>query len=122
MTDTKKLAEFAVGFLGLEYKLGCHWYPNGGCNQIYSGADTLFDERGPAPILAHLAKMEMEKRGFHWISSWGYHSPEGSPDYFAEFNRWDEDTEQNKWGKADNENEYQALWSAIQEALIGVEL
>lgn len=112
--ELQELAEFAASFFG-EKPEG--FITIGKCSPhiLCFRTKDLFEDEISAPILAHLAKREMERRGWHWILSLGYYSASDQPtDYFAEFSRWDKNEEQNYWGEAKHDNEFIALWKAIQ--------
>ena len=104
----KQLAEFAAKFVGFTQDDSRIWWPN---DLPVDGFDpdeveyALFECVETAPILAHLAEMEMEKRKFGIVSetpteSWNY--------YYCKIY-------QGAYMKAEeaDENEYIALWSAI---------
>jgi len=111
VTDLKKLAEFAAKFLGHKrdydhwnYKLmGHNWKPH----KDFLAEFTFSDPR-TAPLIAHLAKREMEKRGFEM--EWSSRGEENLHYYYI----------YKKGGlmhhsMGEHENEYIALWSAIME-------
>lgn len=121
--ELKKLAEFAAEFLGWELCPQNQWKIPDNIEWLYyvthKHRDELprdfFEGHSSAPILAHLAKREMEKRGFRWISSYGYHA-HTEDEYFYEFTKWGETEEDEKTGSAFNkENNFIALWSAIEQ-------
>lgn len=123
-TDTKKLAEFGAEFLGWEK----------GCDSFFTPSylHIVLDKRLSkeayvsrffsgltAPILAHLGKREMEKRGFDNNEQWFI---EDQKLYSWEFIHRDRKRKKKIAGKypipvsgyAQDENEYIALWSAIE--------
>jgi len=118
--DTKKLAEFAAGFLSWEKEDG-RWMIPPFCFKVglYLGDDPhakyLFDNPETAPILAHLAEREMEKRGFSFSQ---FTDPENrlQDRYNCEFFPKGS-TYLLRGDGVYNENEYIALWSAIQGAV-----
>jgi len=118
-TDTKQLAEFAAEFLGWD-KEGGRWTIPPFCLKVglYLADDPhakyLFEHPETAPILAHLAKREMEKRGFWWHSSW-FSNGKVYSIFFSKLTS----AKPGGWREleVEHENEYIALWSAIQEAV-----
>lgn len=121
MTDTTKLAEKAAKFLGL--KIGKNPYYEkaqafhfGICQENYLLSESdIFDDSLPfAPILAHLAKREMEKLEFVYKHDWDgmnhewlFMKPETN-----QIDEWD-------WSKNIYEGyhpeDYKALWLAIEK-------
>lgn len=105
-TDTKKLAEFAVEFIDPDEEWRVAEQVE---NEDFSPEHRYFISRYSAPVYAHLAKREMEKRGYVWKSDGGG----GNYDFEIM------DTKQAifTWiGKGD-ENEFIAFWTAIQKAV-----
>lgn len=102
-TETKKLADlskFAENFLPVDTSLAIY----------HITPEELFEDHKTAPILAHLAKREMEKRGFCFTYT--------SPDYYRNLHTYTIRNSQDKTDKclglSCDENEYIALWSAIE--------
>ena len=106
-TELKELAEFAFKFLKLGKAPPFHTTISDPNLLI----DHLFHVSHLAPYYAHLAKREMEKRGFD--SEMVYDCQ--TNDWTIDFIKWDENIEINVIGKATHENEYQALWLAIEQ-------
>jgi len=110
-TDAKQLAEFAAEFLGRD-KLRIAL--SGPAIKRKGGIDPkgFFDSEFSAPIIAHLAKREMEKRGFDWeCSRW-----KGGYVHHYEYKFFTEIMPETREDLMD-ENEYIALWSAIESAM-----
>jgi len=105
-TDTKKLAKFAAEFLDDDFNdISCLF----GMPQPPVAPDTFFLGSITAPYFAHLAKREMEKRGFRWISIYSHDPTNKANDYYYEFTRV-----QDEYGECFNKNEFISLWSAIE--------
>ena len=110
--EQKELAEFGAEFLGLKvsesnlYTIveGLHIEKN----SLYLH---MFDSSMIAPILAHLAKREMEKREFGIFSSYTWKN-DGKPFYVYYINHYDYKT-----FRGEGDSEYIALWLAIREAV-----
>ena len=68
----------------------------------------LFHKWHIAPVLMHLAQVEMEKRGFEWASSYNSNQKR----YFYTVVALDLSHKHK-----DHENEYIAFWTAVREAL-----
>jgi len=124
--ELKKLAEFAAEFLGhrrdydhWNYKLmGHNWHPH----KDFLVEFTFSDPR-TAPLISHLGKREMEKRGFEIrvdeINSYeldGVLLPRKTRIYIRRDNH--QDSQRLDWELAefyeDDENNFIALWSAIE--------
>ena len=113
-TDTKQLAEFAAEFIGYEQLTYVDSFVTKGTIVIDINESTLFYKELTSPILAHLAKREMEKRGFWWHSSW-FSNGKVYSIFFSKLTS----ARPGGWREleVEHENEYIALWSAIKEAL-----
>ena len=118
--ELKKLAEFAAEFLGWEIEDGRLSIPSF-CLRVglYLCDDPhvkyIFEHPETAPILAHLAKREMEKREFEWELATIWIKP-GIRGYQCEVYGF----EKNNYSTevvCSHENEYIAFWSAVMEAV-----
>lgn len=121
ITDTKKLAEFAAEFLELpnseKVKPGEHtefpdiflWKLEIELGIYHIGPKSFFDNTF-GPILAHLAKREMEKREY----TYEFHAYWSKRRilYSYEFMTYPNNEEMSV--EIADENEYQALWTAIE--------
>jgi len=96
--ELKKLAEFASG-----------WLRKNTTYIIAANPHRLFENWDEAPILAHLACQEMEKRGYEWEGH-------GSKGIYT-FNFQKVSSKYIPMDYEHDENYFIALWSAIQEAL-----
>lgn len=119
-TDTKKLAKFIPEFLGLpksdKVKPGEHtefpdiflWKLEIELGVYHIGPQSFFDDAF-GPILAHLAKREIKSRG--WDIN--YRTYDATHDYTLE-KELDDSGEKIDFVDDQNENEFIALWSAIE--------
>ena len=129
----KQLAEFAFPFLGAK-KINSGWQLINSFDDVSAiyipfriQEQELFEDRKNAPILAHLAKREMEKRGFQLEYNkfttqgyqWWIHQAEIPPDVDLMSKEMMEYFERCKPKWQRHENEYIALWSAIEQAVGG---
>ena len=85
-----------------------------------------FNEYDISPVLAHLAKREMEKREFDIvISSWRKGRMEGDEEECTGPPGYGVDIQHSKKHKicsyAENENEFRAFWLALEQAVKGGE-
>lgn len=145
LTKTE-LAEFAAEWFGAviaeDYGNGTdHWtFPTAWVNKqvgrawhftsetinIDAWKSDLFDDGRIAPILMHLAKREMEKRGFHWDSGFRNETGEwrkGKYDFSIERQKTPtcEKCGMFEIDRVDkeNDNEFIAFWSALEKAVGG---
>ena len=128
----KQLAEFAAEFLGY-HKDDSSFYWLGELSGRDAGQGLgsplaidelvyeLFESEQTAPILAYLAKREMEKRGYWWRAEYedGIEPPEAQEDRYGYFFTKIVSAKAHEWNNLIiwNNNEYIALWSAIFEAV-----
>ncbi len=120
--ELKELAEFAAEFLGFEKETNHevnrdYWHKEKWIGEPLVDRwldDYFFIAQKTAPILMHLGKREMEKRGFDWIGSRNYHSRPKNHDYFYEF----AETHSPKCGEGSHpDNEFIAFWMAVRGAV-----
>jgi len=116
-TELKDLAEWSAEFLKLEKfnTAGNIWYLRCIGERFTVYPEDFFDKepdryKGFAPILMHLGKREMEKRGFHWQAI--HHAMFG-----YEFRVTDNSGV--VLSEIKDRNEYIAFWSAAHEAMKG---
>ena len=74
-------------------------------------AEDFFDNWSLTPILAHLAKLEIEAKEWHWYESYKYDRQEKNKIYFFQIIK-DSDRDVKFFV---NENNFIALWSAIEQ-------
>ena len=101
----KQLAEWSAEFLGGEYN-SFNWLM-GNKFGTYLTENTLFIDECYAPILMHLGKREMEKRGFTWkieVHQKKYRVKVDRPSIHYQKTQI-------------STNEYIAFWTAVREAL-----
>jgi hypothetical protein len=114
--ELKELAEFAAGFSDFETHDWVHFHKDLG-RLDHSLVKIFFKHDSSAPLLAHLARREMEKRGFTWncySPSKGAHPDDSKYEY-----EFEEDVQGEgpmKRGCKQHENEYIAMWMAIRKA------
>lgn len=112
-TNTKKLAEFAAEFLNLLHVQDFYFFPSGSdhCFTIQDSQveDYFFHNSEYAPILAYLAKREMEKRGFDCEYNRQLDQHRYEFDLSLDYDR--------PIARGESNSEYIALWSAIEEAV-----
>lgn len=109
--EQKELAEFGAEFLNArendnEFYLWIHKDKPWDDSIIAINPKNLFDDLATAPHLAHLAKREMEKRGFESFQHYRLNSSQYV--YYIQNANY-------QCFKGEGENEYQALWLAIRE-------
>jgi len=119
----KELAEFGAEFLGCPTDdKGRFEMPFGLRMKWWDLVGSFFNEKVASPALAHLAKREMEKRGFTWeCFGWEKRWKKPPKQYcYRMYWRPDPDNVMSLEMKyANHENEYIALWLAIREAVKG---
>ena len=103
----KQLAEFAAKFFGVGHKYVSNSYSESII--IPLTPHSLFDDDNLSPILMHLAKREMEKRGyesfqhFYLLDNYIYYINNRKYETF----------------RGEGDNEYRAFWSALEQAVKG---
>ena len=118
-TDKKQLAQKAAEFLKKAIESNSMKMPRKHLQKIIYErpitVDDWFYDYEINPILAHLAKREMEKRGYRLFLAQGFENNR----WLAQYAIAPEDAHGTTEDVLKNENEYIALWSAIIEATGG---
>jgi len=110
-TDTKKLAEFAAEFLDGYIKKYRTILVIGG---YVDDEDMVFHHPMAPAILAHLAKREMEKRLWEWNSSYDLSGFQPGEKIHGQYCFGILTAPKCTVHSEQDENEYIALWSAIE--------
>ena len=111
--ELKDLAEESAEFLGIDrLQNSGEWkFEFRNVNYLLNEKD-FYDEKGFAPILMHLAQVELEKRGVCWTVAYTGHIGKSAHVYPIRPSR-------NPDGYIKNENKFFAFWSAVHEAMKG---
>lgn len=116
-TDTKKLAEFAAEFLGMTQDKSRMWWPNELPIERCDDDEikyVLFECVETSPILAHFGKREMEKRGFEFDARSRFEPTKNLNQKRVHYFYIYQKGKFNVFKQAEDENEYKALWMAIE--------
>ena len=116
-TELKDLAEWSAEFLGFDrLQNSGEWkFEFRNVNYLLNEKD-FYDEKGFAPILMHLGKREMEKRGLSiQYTKWSLSFGEKGHTYTF----FMEDSTHCVAGSVSHENKFIAFWSAVYEAMKG---